>query len=358
MAKSKPPIDVEKINARIRELEDLSVRADYEKQLAKARGDASRWRGLAEVFRKEAEDAAHRFDTLLGLDSAKLSHEVSPAPRRGDKHSLSTPLLLVSDLHVEERVLPEHVPGGRNRYDLTIAEERLDQLWRNQVKMIDGQRSSTTIHQAVLFLLGDNYSGWIHPELQHSTQLSPTQCVTWLQPRLTAGIEYLCKHAGLEELHVACIPGNHSRITPQQYSVPSVASLEDVLYRWMASHYQKHAQVRFHIPTASRETMPVGRVRVRYHHGDSWRYNGGLGGMTIPMNRLLQTWSKTERADHDVFGHWHTYTPGAYFTGNGSLIGYNAYGARIAPYEPPQQGFLLVSHKYDRVTVQAPIFVE
>jgi hypothetical protein len=64
-------------------------------------------------------------------------------------------------------------------------------------------------------------------------------------------------------------------------------------------------------------------VTVRFHHGHSIRYAGGVGGIYIPTNKAIAQWNKGRHADLDVFGHFHQLRDGGNFICNGSLIGYN-----------------------------------
>jgi len=101
-----------------------------------------------------------------------------------------------------------------------------------------------------------------------------------------------------------------------------------------------------------------GKFVVRTHHGHGINYNGGVGGITIPVNKAIAQWNKGVKADLDVFGHFHTKLDGGNFVANGSLIGYNAYALRIkADYEKPSQTFFLVNRKYNSKTIVTPIFV-
>jgi hypothetical protein len=67
------------------------------------------------------------------------------------------------------------------------------------------------------------------------------------------------------------------------------------------------------------------------------------------------------RADLDVFGHLHQYTPLRYFVTNGSMPGYTPYGMALSTFnkgEPPTQAFFLLDKKRSpRVgpTVRIPI---
>jgi hypothetical protein len=88
-------------------------------------------------------------------------------------------------------------------------------------------------------------------------------------------------------------------------------------------------------------------------------YGGGVGGITIPVNKSIAQWNKAHRVDLDVFGHFHTRFDGGNFIANGSLIGYNPFSIAIkASFERPSQTFFLVNREYGEKTLVAPIFVE
>jgi hypothetical protein len=101
-----------------------------------------------------------------------------------------------------------------------------------------------------------------------------------------------------------------------------------------------------------------GKYTVRLHHGHGLNYGGGVGGLTIPVNKAISQWNKGVKANLDVFGHFHTSLNFNNFVSNGSLIGYNAYALRIkADFEKPTQSFFLVNKKHNAKSIHTPIFV-
>lgn len=97
---------------------------------------------------------------------------------------------------------------------------------------------------------------------------------------------------------------------------------------------------------------------IRTHHGHALKYGGGVGGLTIPVNKAIAQWNKARWANHDFFGHFHTYFPASNFNCNGSLIGYNAYGMSIkADFEKPVQTFSLINHEEKMISINAKIFL-
>jgi hypothetical protein len=96
---------------------------------------------------------------------------------------------------------------------------------------------------------------------------------------------------------------------------------------------------------------------IRWHHGDSIRYQGGIGGLTIPVRKAISEWNKGRRADLDVFGHWHTSHMDRDFISNGSAVGYSPYAVRIkAPFESPAQTLAVFESKR-WLTSYRPVYV-
>lgn len=335
-----------------------SAEAASEKRRAeRIRATADEWKHLAQHWQKELNLLQERFDALTIIrEDALPDRVVVDGVSKGTSESVAC--IVASDWHVEEEVKPSSVQG-KNRYDLSIAEKRLDTLWRNSVKLIDGARAHTRIDKIVLFLLGDLYSGHIHEELRETSLLSPIESILWLKPRIVSGINYLLDHC--KKLEVVCKVGNHSRITFKQHlSNPESHSLEWLLYHWLAEYYGPLKQVSFHLTPSYHTYLDILGVKVRAHHGDSFRYSGGIGGLAVPMQVSIARWNRAEHADLDVMGHWHSWDSS---TGvgivNGSLIGYSPLSVRFrSSFEPPQQGFFIISGKHRRVTIRAPILVE
>jgi hypothetical protein len=101
-------------------------------------------------------------------------------------------------------------------------------------------------------------------------------------------------------------------------------------------------------------------LTLRFLHGHSIKFGGGIGGITIPIRKAISQWNKVRKADLTVMGHFHQCVDGGDFIVNGSLIGYNAFAQFIkADYEPPrQQFFLITDYRGGEKSVVAPIRVE
>jgi hypothetical protein len=261
---------------------------------------------------------------------------------------------VASDWHVEEAVNPASV-NGLNDYNLSVAEKRIAAFFSSVVRLTDIQRAGADIDTCCLFLGGDLMSGYIHEELMETNALSPTETILWLQERIVAGIELLQKH--FQRIVIPCSFGNHGRTTKKpRHATGYRNSYEWLLYRVLAQR-DYEGPVEFQVADSYFNFVKLYGKVLRFHHGDNIRYQGGVGGLTIPVEKAIANWNRAQPADLDVFGHWHQQQQNPKWCSNGSLIGYNAYALSIkAQYEPPQQTYFLFDHKRGR-TITAPIIL-
>ena len=270
------------------------------------------------------------------------------------KSSEAVAFACASDWHVEEEVASNSV-NGLNDYNLDIADRRICNFFSAVVALTEIERHGTQIDTCVLWLGGDLMSGYIHEELQETNALSPTETILWLRERLSGGIKLLSDN--FSKVVVVTSYGNHGRTTKKpRHATGYRNSYEWLLYRMMAQEQNKGVQ--WQVADSYFNYLDVYGRTIRLHHGDSLSYQGGIGGLTVPVEKAIASWNKGRVADLDVFGHWHQQQQNPKWASNGSLIGYNAYALSIkAAYEPAQQTYFLLDHKRGR-TVTTPIIVQ
>lgn len=302
------------------------------------------------------QDAERANDALLAFQSSVDTFKLSAKTPSGE--SEATAVLVASDWHVEERVVPATV-NGRNRYDLDLARRRATQFFQNGLRLIQIQRQATVIKNLVLALLGDFITNDIHEELVEINQLPPMDAALMARELIASGIDFLLKEGGFDEIVIPCHSGNHGRTTKKvQVSTERGHSLEYFMYASLAHHFRSEPRVKFLLADGYHSYLRVYNTTIRFHHGHMVRYQGGVGGIYIPVNKAIGQWNKIEWADLDVFGHFHQMKDGGNFISNGSLIGYNAYALSIkADYEPPKQAFFLIDRKRGR-TIQGPVLFD
>lgn len=339
---------------------------------AAARGDAPKLPALEEhrlkgQLRAEREKAADALkDLLVYREAHDAMAAVTAVPLAAVKRvELSsglreaTAVAMLSDAHVEETVRPGETPYP-NAYNPEIAHRSLGRFFAGIEWKLELYRSAFQIRNVLLWLGGDLMTGHIHPENVENTTGTPIETMLWLYPRLVDGIERLLADPKIERLIVPCSYGNHGRNTPKPYrALGAVHSYEWALYQLLAQHFAAKGEkrVQFLADKSAHQYAKVYGFDLHFHHGDETNYGGGVGGITIPINKATAQWDKAKRCHYHHFGHWHQYSPGGRVTMNGSVIGYSAYAMSIkADPEDPQQAFYLLDSKRGK-TCCSPIWV-
>lgn len=288
----------------------------------------------------------------LGTPSKVVIPDYRPSTATG------MPWLVLSDLHLEEVVTPDSIQGCVNEYNPAVSKRRLQSVFQHGLYMANTIGSMAKVDTMGLAILGDLISGYIHPDLVESNAMSPLEAIMFAQDELIAGINYLLKNSKWK-LKIPCTHGNHGRTTEKMRTQTSAEnSYEWMLYESMRKHFAGNDRVEFMITKGYHQYVKVWDTVLRFHHGDAIKYGGGVGGITIPVNKLITKWNTYTVADLDIFGHWHQYFDGGNFISNGSLIGPSAYAVKNGfKYERPRQAFFWVDSKMGK-TLSAEVFVE
>ncbi len=336
--------------------------ASFERHLDVAR-DASNSR-----LRDELASLKRKYDVALKqLDAEKAAvanltalSDVAPKKitrsRPRGKRPEATAVLILSDWHVEEEVRPETC-RNLNHFTLAIADRRIKQLVQRASMLIEHEKHLTGIRRIVVAALGDFITGHIHDDLVEVTQLAPLAATRWAGERLGGVIDAMSEIA---PVLVATASGNHGRSTKHpRMATENDHSFEQHLYLTMAGQ-EKRKNVEWQVGEGYLNNINLDGFIVRAHHGHAIRFGGGVGGLTIPANKAISNWNQAQRADLDIFGHWHCFSWLPYrFVANGCLIGHNAFADRIkAEYQPPSQSLVIIDHDHGRVTKVLPIFLK
>jgi hypothetical protein len=329
--------------------------ANADLSLAKATSSATQWKHRYEDAVASAVSLERQMDLLIGING-------EPAIRRFErvKKSNSRGVAVVipaSDWHVEERVFGEST-DGKNQFDLAEAEKRIGRFYAKAVELIDWQCHMAPVAEIWHPLLGDLLTGYIHEELMETNSLSPTEACVFLQEMICSGIDLLVRETKLPIYVPTCV-GNHGRTTAKKRIKTSHRnSFEWLLYKTLAKHYSDNYHVRWSVGNGYHNIQEIMGRTVRFHHGDGLRYQGGIGGITIPANKKIAQWQKVRTVDFDIFGHWHQYLhhyPS--WVCCPSLIGYTEFSVEIgAEFQHPAQAFIVIDRALG-ITLATPIYL-
>jgi hypothetical protein len=279
--------------------------------------------------------------TMEALSTAleiRQIEQLDPLVERPGVRSESVPILLCSDWHCGAVVRAESV-NNLNSYDVQEFHRRAAALFVNALKVIRMVRSSCEVRQMVLWLGGDLIDNWLHPEQIQTQELSPTQQIIECERAIVAGIDHLLEHGGFDRIVIPCSFGNHGRTTPKMQAENAHAtSYEWLMYQSLRRHYRHQDRLEWRISDGNVLYLEVLGRLLRFHHGDAIRYQGGIGGLTIPLTKWQLRQDQGIKADHSFFGHFHQLTMGTGWSVNGSLISATAYGLKLgfAPERPQQ----------------------
>jgi len=173
-------------------------------------------------------------------------------------------------------------------------------------------------------------------------------CMVLAEEWISEGIEFLLKNTKCD-IDVVWRVGNHTRITKKVHiSTENGNSLETMMFHHLRVHYRDNSRINFFMADGYLQyTELFDGYTICWHHGHGVKYQGGIGGLTIPMNKAISQWQKMKHADLYVSGHWHQFFDGGNFIVNGSMIGFSPYGVfNKFGFEPPKQAFFTVSKKW------------
>lgn len=311
-------------------------------------------------YKKRYEHLLKDHDRLLEeVDAARAISEKTQVFSIKSHHGISetqaVAVAVASDWHVEEVVAP-HTVNGLNKYNPDIAKKRATRFFQLVERMVRKERQDVVINDLVLWLGGDFISGHIHESLKIATAMSPVSAAIYAKELIESGIVFLLAETNLN-LIIPCSIGNHSRITQKIITGDEAGnSLEWFIYGALVKAFEKNPRVRFILSESYLNIVPILGLKVRFHHGHAVKYGGGVGGLTVPLNKAIYRWNQTDKVDLDVIGHFHQYMSMRQFVVNGSLIGTTDYGLRLGfENEPPTQAMFLIDTKRGK-TVSIPLF--
>ena len=272
--------------------------------------------------------------------------------------SQAVPIIQYSDWHVEEKI-EKVTTNGLNEYNPDIARKRSELLVVNTLKLLRKERQDVAINHLVVCLGGDFINNWLHDHDVQMNYMTPIEATVFAKELLKKALVTLALNADVKKITVVCIRGNHGRLTKRmQSSNDYKLNLEAMVYAFLRAELSD-AMFEWYIPESELGYIEVYDKVIRAFHGHQVSYQGGIGDITIPVNKAIMRWDKTRKADWNLIHHYHSYwMPTRNTSLNGSLCGWNSYAASIgAAYEPPTQTFHLLDAKRG-FTVRAPIYCE
>lgn len=337
-----------------KELQNEDISPKIESKILTTSAELSLWKSK---YRQALETISDQEKLISSLVSLPKMPERIPITARHQERREVVPVIVASDWHIEETVTRE-ITNGKNEYNLEIAENSIRQFFSNAIYMINREKMDTDVHTVVLALLGDLINGTLREEDLQNNSITPVEALSLVRSLIFSGIEKMQKETGCT-IKVICTVGNHGRLTDKIFPSNQVhLSMEYLLYKLLESDFKRNKNIDVKVSESYYFMQNILGLNIRFHHGHIFKFNGGIGGLSIPVQRKIAQMNLTEHADMDVCGHFHSTQifPNALL--NGSLVGTNGYSMSLGiPHEPPRQLFFLIDSKYGRSEV-SPIFID
>ena len=186
--------------------EQLQADAELARLRSELAATKAKYKAALSQIDKERE-RADGFTALQGVTPKPLTKSVKGKKRA--RHQ-ATAVLMLSDVHCEERVLPETV-NGENDYSLDVCQLRLAEIEERFLDCLQHERNQADIDRVLIWLGGDFITGHIHPDCAEVAQLSPMNATRWIAERLRALVNTIAANVG--SVIVCTNAGNHGRST-------------------------------------------------------------------------------------------------------------------------------------------------
>lgn len=337
---------------------DQGDRLAADAELARLRAELASCRKRYTAALAQIDRERGRADAMASLQGIRAAKPPGRAASKRRKHA-ATALFMLSDVHCEERVLPETV-NFANSYSLDVCELRLAELEERFLDCLRHERNQADIDRVLIWLGGDFVTGHIHPDCVEVAQLSPMRATQWISARLRGVIDRVA--ASVKSVIVCTNAGNHGRSNGD--GKPRVAteldhSWEQLMYLTLARE-ERNKNVEWQIAEGHIGYVDLDGFIVRTTHGHSIKYNSGVYGVALPASKAIARWDAGRRADLTIFGHYHSWgwLRGARYIANGSVIGSSPYSQRVACDERPCQGMAIIDHRRQEVTRAYPLFCD
>lgn len=308
---------------------------------------------------QDYQQLSDAYDIALNLKTSKVNYAVPKIEANKKSTNEATAIVQISDGHFGKIIVPSTV-NGLNEYNPDIAKKRMQKCAENTIKLIRKEREDVKIDNLVLILGGDFLeNSQLHNHSEMTTSMSPMEETLFSRDVLHKYIKTICEYGNFKKIAIACTRGNHSRITHRMVaSVDYRMNYETILYSILKDDFAKE-KIEWTIPDSEIAEVEVYDKMLRVVHGHQIKFQGGVGGLTVPLNKYVMRMDQIRKAFYNFVHHYHNLSyPTVRTTVNGSIVGYDPYAMSIGcTYEPPMQSFQLLDSRWG-MTIKAPIFCD
>lgn len=331
-----------------------------ERRLAKLRRDNAQLRRQLDTAELRSAELEQNLEFFEAAAAADIQPPQWLTPKKPKNAHRATVVAMLSDCHFDEVVNPDEL-GGLNAYNREIATQRLQRWAEGIIKVARHYLAGVTYDGAVVLLGGDIFTGNLH-DLAETNEDTLFGSLLYWSEQIAAALTMIADE--FERLHVACVVGNHGRLTRKPRTKMRARDNLDYLLGHMLARELRSERITFDVPENTDAWVPVYGVTHLLTHGDQTTGGGGIGGIFPPVMRMTARKAQRYAAEGRTFdlvtmGHWHQQivAPELGMIVAGSLKGYDEYAAvmNFRPERPQMPMWLVTPEK--GITVTAPILV-
>jgi len=257
--------------------------------------------------------------------------------------------VILCDWHAAE-FIPEGLLEYPNHHDLEVFRERRERMCQKAQLLFEMCRGFADVHEFHVLVLGDLMNNYLHEDDVETNTLGPTEEMLEVRRHLAGTIDFLFEMASPELMTVTTCHGNHARLPVlgsrrKKHKAQHKTNLEWQICQDLAGQYaESNKPIEWNVSRSGYNRANIKGWDVRIAHGDDVRYEGGIGGLSIPLIKRVKAWNENRRADWTFVAHWHQFLRlNAYriVTAN-AMVGYSEFAeAKALPGSPPSQTFVL-----------------
>lgn len=291
---------------------------------------------------KDLEKSEETIDFLYAIrpDEETVLKELCVVQTNSENNEM-TAVAVIGDIHFEKEIKPKHV-NYYNKTNPDINEKRLWKLFYEIVELTRMHRNTIPVKNLIIALNGDLIQGHLREDDLLECVLSPIEAANELWKILAAGIKYVADKGEFESIIVSGVVGNHARETKRK-SLGAYAFKQDK--EWGMLHNMKYyldslgyTQIEWLIPEDMYSKISVYNWEIVHSHGDHFRYNQGVGGISPALLKWRNRQDKIMPANLRYINHWHHENWIENVIINNCVCGYDTFAKNMGfkPEEPSQ----------------------
>lgn len=282
----------------------------------------------------------------LAADCEELIQPLTPPKplhvKKSDVETEETVVLHLSDEHMDQVILPDHV-GGMERYDLSIAMARAERLIDTVIRFTQFNMKHHRFPRIVVLAYGDHVNGEIHNAKDHSEYRNTLRNVIACGQVHGQMLRDLSSY--FEHVQAVYVPGNHGRRTKTKEHNGPLNNWDYLVAEIARAHVKEIENISVMVPDSFDCMLEIENHTFHVKHGDDIKGWNGIPwyGIERATRRLTALFAAQDRApNYFCLGHFHNASSQQHTTGetfvNGAWLattpfGYNAFSDAKRPMQ-------------------------